>query len=62
MRGHSSGPTSTARYRPRAVSDFDDAAVEEPPGPSDMLARLGVLLLIALGFGLAAQLLVGALN
>ena len=60
MRGHSCGPTPTARYRARGISDFDPAPVEEPPGPSAMFARLGVLLLIALGFGLVAQLLIGA--
>jgi hypothetical protein len=60
MRSHSSSAAPTARSRARAISEFDDAPVEEPPGPSGMFARLGVVLLIALGFGLAAQLLVGA--
>ena len=60
MRDHSSGPTPAARFRALAISDFDPAPVEEPPGLSGMFARLGVLLVIALGFGLAAQLLVGA--
>ena len=32
----------------------------EPPSPADIFARLGVLILVALCFGLAAQLLVGA--
>jgi hypothetical protein len=44
----------------RAIADFDSAGVEEPTGPAGIFARLGVLLLIALAFGLAAQLLVGA--
>ena len=60
MRDRSSGPTPAARYRGLGISDFDPAPVEEPPGPSGIFAQLGVLLLIALGFGLAAQLLIGA--
>jgi hypothetical protein len=32
----------------------------QPPSPASVLARFGVLLLVALCFGLAAQLLVGA--
>jgi hypothetical protein len=46
-----------ARIRMR---DADD--VEGPPGPADVFARLGVLMMIALGFGLAAELLVGVLH
>ena len=30
-----------------------------PPAPLEMFTRIGVLLVITLGFGLAAQLLVG---
>jgi hypothetical protein len=41
------------------MADFDAASAEEPPAPSDMFARLGLLLVVALCFGLAAQLLVG---
>jgi hypothetical protein len=59
MRRRLSNPGTAARFGARANPDFDAAGVAEPPGPSGMFARLGVLLLIALGFGLAAQLLVG---
>ena len=38
----------------------DEACDSEPPSPVDFFARLGVLILVALCFGLAAQLLVGA--
>ena len=31
----------------------------EPPAPRQMIARIGVVLAIALGFGLAAEVLVG---
>lgn len=36
-----------------------DATSMTPPSPSEMFVRLGMLLAIALGFGLVAQLLVG---
>jgi len=39
---------------------LDEACDTEPPSPADFLARLGALILVALCFGLAAQLLVGA--
>ena len=58
------GASGTRGRRPvlarERTPDFDAAGVEERPGLSGMFARLGVLLVIALGFGLAAQLLVGA--
>jgi hypothetical protein len=38
----------------------DEACDNEPPSPAGLFARLGVLILVALCFGLAAQLLVGA--
>jgi hypothetical protein len=41
------------------MADFDAASAEEPPAPSDMFTRLGVLIAVALCFGLAAQFLVG---
>ena len=37
----------------------DDTDNHEPPKPADILARLGALVAIALGFGFVAQLLVG---
>jgi hypothetical protein len=52
MRDHTSDPTQTKRFHGRAISDFDPAGV-------GMFTRLGVLLLIAVCFGLVAQLLVG---
>ncbi len=42
------------------ASAFSASSDHEPPAPLEMFARLGVLLLVALGFGLAAQLLVAA--
>jgi hypothetical protein len=42
------------------VRALDRRRACEPPSPANVLARLGVLLLIALCFGLAAQILVGA--
>ncbi len=42
-----------------AVMGFQAESDYEPPAPSQMFARLGLLLVIALGFGLIAQLLVG---
>ena len=33
----------------------------DPPAPSELFARLGAMLVIALGFGLSAQFLVGIL-
>lgn len=46
------------RDRGQSMADFDAASAEEPPAPSQMFARLGALLVVALCFGLAAQLLV----
>jgi hypothetical protein len=48
-----------ASIRGQSMADFDAASAEEPPAPSDMFAGLGLLLMVALCFGLAAQLLVG---
>ena len=45
--------------RAARIRTQDSIDVGEPPGPADMFARLGLLMVIALGFGLAAQLLVG---
>ncbi len=39
---------------------LDEACDSEAPSPADFFVRLGVLILVALCFGLAAQLLVGA--
>ena len=40
--------------------DRAEAGDSEPLSPAEILARLGVLILVALCFGLAALLLVGA--
>jgi hypothetical protein len=45
--------------RPGAFPDLDVCGAEERTTPAQMLTRLGVLLAIALGFGVAAQVLVG---
>jgi len=58
MRSHLPKAAGPAPIRQRAIPDFDDD-VDEQPTPSDMLARIGMLLAIALGIGLAAQLLAG---
>ena len=42
------------------VRALDDGRGREPLSPASFFARLGVLILVALCFGLAAQLLVGA--
>ncbi len=42
------------------AADFQAASDHAPPAPSQMFARLGFLLMIALAFGLVAQVLVGA--
>jgi len=54
MHSHLRNLSTAARIRTHDAVDLDN-----PPAPADMFARLGVLMLIALGFGLAAQLLVG---
>jgi hypothetical protein len=41
----------------RSAGRFDSDEID-PPAPSQILTRLGVLLMIALAFGLAAELLV----
>jgi len=43
----------------RALPDIADPDENKPPAPLQMVARLGIVLAIALGFGLAAQVLVG---
>jgi hypothetical protein len=40
----------------RGLDRYDPYEID-PPGPLQMFTRLGVLLMIALGFGLAAELL-----
>jgi hypothetical protein len=59
MRSHVPNATAGARIRRQSIVDFDAASAEEPPAPSAMFIRLGALMVIALCFGLAAQLLVG---
>ena len=59
MSSHLRDAKTAACLSVRPVSYFDSADVEEPLTPLGMLARLGVLLVIALGFGLAAEFLVG---
>jgi len=51
--------TTAASIHGQTMADFDAASAEEPPAPSDMFTRLGVLIAVALCFGLAAQFLVG---
>jgi len=42
-------------------TDFLASSAFNPPAPSELFARLGAMLVIALGFGLSAQFLVGIL-
>jgi hypothetical protein len=46
---------------PLNVRPLGNPPASEPSSPANVLARLGVLVLIALCFGLAAKLLIGAL-
>lgn len=48
------GPKSIVQDEP----DFSAASAHEPPAPAELFMRLGVMLIIALGFGLSAQCLV----
>jgi hypothetical protein len=45
-------------FRDPGARDLAVPGEDEPPGPLQLAARLGVLLAIALAFGLAAQVLV----
>ena len=54
--------TTATRVSRSFMAHLDAGSAEKPPAPSEMFARLGVLLLVALCFGLAAQLLVGGPN
>ena len=50
----------TGAYVQMSEPDDNDAARDcEPPTPLEMFTRLVVLAAVALGFGVAAQLLVG---
>jgi hypothetical protein len=61
MRGFPPDATSRAPVPGRRHADTDlySSGECDPPSPLQMFARLGVLLVIALGFGLAAQFLAG---
>ncbi len=59
MRSQTPDAMTATRIRGRSTVDFEAAGAQKPPAPWDMLARLGVLVIVALCFGLAAQFLVG---
>lgn len=59
MSGRSPDATAAARVHEGSLAGFDGSSAEAPPSPSDMFVRLGMLLAIALCFGLAAHMLVG---
>ena len=42
-------------------ADLSASSAYAPPAPSELFARLGVMLVVALLFGLSAQVLVGIL-
>ncbi len=46
-------------HEPRR-SDLEAASSYEPPSPAQLFTRLGALVAVALGFALAAQILIGA--
>ena len=48
-------------HRREIETDFLPSSDFDPPAPSELFARLGAMLVIALGFGLSAQFLVGIL-
>ena len=60
MRNLSLDRATTDRYQEPPLSAFDSSDPYEidPPKAMQMFTRLGVLLMIALAFGLAAELLV----
>ncbi len=60
MRDFSPEPSSPAPFRDPPTPGLDryDPREIEPPAPLQMFTRLGLLLVIALGFGVAAELLV----
>jgi hypothetical protein len=60
MQGFSPDATTRALVRARRLADTDMCGSSDygPPTPSEMFTRIGVLLVITLGFALAAQLLV----
>jgi hypothetical protein len=43
-------------------ADLSASSAYDPPAPSDVFVRLVVMLVVALGFGLSAQFLVGILS
>ncbi len=51
--------TAVSAAADRASAEDEAASSHEPPSPGQMLTRLGVLLVIAFGFGLIARHLVG---
>jgi hypothetical protein len=47
---------------PEGVDPRHSELVEDPPSPGMILREIGVILLVCLGFGLAAELLVRTLG
>jgi hypothetical protein len=46
----------------QAEADLSASSAFDPPAPSDIFVRLGVMLVVALGFGLSAQCLLAVLQ
>ncbi|MFY9970017.1 MAG: hypothetical protein WBQ45_17720 [Roseiarcus sp.] len=44
-----------------SYAELSASSANAPPAPSEVFARLGVMLVVALAFGLSAQFLVGNL-
>ena len=57
MRGFRRGRIVASNSEVKALGEWRDTA---PLSPADLFARLGMVMLVALGFGLAARLLFGA--
>ena len=55
----SSKPFGCSRFRAFSAREFRVSGETEPPAPLWIFARLGVLLAMALAFGMAAHALVG---
>jgi len=57
MRGFRRGRIVASNSQVKALGEWRDTA---PLSPTDLFARLGIVMLVALGFGMAARFLFGA--
>jgi hypothetical protein len=54
--------TSGVQSVGQAEADLSASSAFDPPAPSDIFLRLGVMLVVALGFGLSAQCVLAVLQ